>query len=121
MFTKHTKENKCSDQEKRLTLLLRQVGEKAGLSPEEMRRRYDDFLSQVAKPSLSNEELDKRTKEFVTFVLKGKRKPTEKPLKVTVSMNQEEAVKFQRLKARFAVKSNASVFRRLLSETKTED
>lgn len=100
--------------EKDLDLLLKQVGEKSGLSLEEMKRRYTEFLSQTATPSISEEELEKKTKEFLETLSAGKRKVPKIALKVTVTLNEEEAKKFYTIKKAMGVKSNAAVLRELL-------
>lgn len=113
--------DKKNEEERRLTSLLKEVGERAGLSLEEMKRRYSDFLSQIAKQSITDKELERRTDEFVAYLLKGKKKTVRSYLKVTVSLNEEEAKVFYRIKAHLGAKSNASVFRRLLSDAKTKN
>jgi hypothetical protein len=101
-----------------LALLMKQVSEKAGLTLEEMRTRYNQFLSQTAKLSITDEELNKKTMEFLETISKKRKMKTKPPLKVTVAFNDEEARRFNAIKAKLAVESNAAVLRELLNSYK---
>ncbi|MCJ7422650.1 hypothetical protein MUP01_00045 [Candidatus Bathyarchaeota archaeon] len=106
------------EEEDNLTLLMKQVGERAGLTLEEMRSRYNQFLSQTAKLSITDEELDKKTREFLETISKGRKKKTKPALKVTVAFNDEEAKRFYAIKGILGAKSNAAVLRKLLNSYK---
>jgi hypothetical protein len=114
------REKKRKKEEENLTLLLKQVGERAGLSLEEMKRRYSEFLSQTAKPSITDEELDRRVSEFLETILKGRGKKPKVALKVTVTLNAEEARRFHMIKQTLGVKSNAAVLRSILNSYKVD-
>ena len=108
------KNKKVKKEEEDITSLLKQVGEKAGLSVEEMVRRYNEFLSQTATSSISDEELDRRVKDFLETISKGKRKEARVALKVTVTLSEDEAKKFFVIKEAIGAKSNAAVLREVL-------
>jgi len=94
---------------RRHTLLLKQMGEAAGLSQEEMEMRWNELIRR------STEGLELATEQ--TSSVQSKRIEKRRPvMKVTLSLKDTEVPMFESLKKKFNSKSNAEVFRRLLIE-----
>jgi len=103
------------EEEERLKALLKQVGDEAGVTPEEMERRYREFMSRVPVARASKKEMNLMIREF-RKALRIKPTPKRKSLKVTVTLVGAEKDLFDRAKSEYAAESNSAVFRRLLRE-----
>lgn len=91
--------------------LFEEMGRAAGLSPEEMQKRWGQFIdrsSALSRPAPA--------------IQAGHEKPEASPrrdtLKVTVSLKPDLASKLAILKERWGLKSNSEVLRRLLTRAK---
>lgn len=102
-----------TSQENHMKRLLREAADRFDIPLEEMERRLREFLDRTPESQLTREELQKRKAE--AFVrLPSSRGRAAPALKVTVSLNDQEARKFTMLKEQTGAISNAAVFRRLL-------
>jgi hypothetical protein len=102
-----------TSQENHMKRLLREAADRFDIPLEEMERRLREFLDRTPESQLTREELQKRKAEaFARFPSsRGRAAPA---LKVTVSLNDQEARKFTMLKEQTGAISNTEVFRRLL-------
>jgi DNA/RNA-binding domain of Phe-tRNA-synthetase-like protein len=95
------------EMEQRHRLFLEQMAEASGLSPDEMERRWKDFLQR------SDIDLERAESAGLKALQRIKKK---EPLKITASLDSALAPKFKVVKERMGSKSNSEVIRRLIIE-----
>jgi hypothetical protein len=98
--------------------LLREAANQSGVPLEEMERRLREFLDRTPESKLTQEEIQKRKEEALASLprSRGRAAPA---LKVTVSLNYQEARQFTVLKEQMGALSNAEVVRKLLIDRKS--
>jgi len=87
-------------------LLLKQIGEAAGLTTEEMEKRLRNLLR---RSSVRDQDVEKVVVKALEKVKKQQR------LKVTVELNEDLEQKFIILKKKFETKSNSQLLKKLIT------
>jgi hypothetical protein len=87
-------------------LLLKQIGEAAGLTTEEMEKRLRNLLR---RSSVRDQDVEKVVVKALEKVKKQQR------LKVTVELNEDLEQKFIILKKKFGAKSNSLLLKKLIT------
>jgi hypothetical protein len=87
-------------------LLLKQIGEAAGLTTEEMEKRLRNLLR---RSSVRDQDVEKVVVKALEKVKKQQR------LKVTVELNEDLEQKFIILKKKFEAKSNSQLLKKLIT------